>query len=81
MCPPPTRSRESFRAALDRSYVASQDNEHQEVGEEMGEGRLSVADLEIMQTFDRTDYRQSGSSLDSNTEFKKKKLLKGFGMV
>merc|ERR1740137_119651 len=91
---PPTRSKgsrvvrgrgcnESFRAAVDRSYEASQDNEDQEVGEEMGDGRLSVADQEVMETFDRADYRQSGSSLDSNNEFKKKKngkLFKGFGM-
>lgn len=95
---PPTRSKgsrvvrgrgcnESFRAAVDRSYEASQDNEDQEggeeIGEEMGDGRLSVADQEVMETFDRADYRQSGSSLDSNNEFKKKKngkLFKGFGM-
>jgi len=70
---------ESFRAAVDRSYEASQDNEDQEDGD----GRLSVADQEVMETFDRADYRQSGSSLDSNNEFKKKKngkLFKGFGM-
>jgi len=71
---------ESFRAAVDRSYEASQDNEDQEGVED---GRLSVADQEVMETFDRADYRQSGSSLDSNNDFKKKKngkLFKGFGM-
>ena len=42
----------------------------------------SILDIEIMETgFDRGDYRQSGSSLDSNNEKKKKnqKLFK-FGM-
>ena len=31
-----------------------------------------------METFDRANYRQSGSSLDSNNEFKKKKNAKIF---
>ena len=42
-----------------------------------------VLDAEVMATFDRADYRQSGSSLDSNADFKKKKnakIFKGFGM-
>ena len=41
------------------------------------------ADQEIIDTFDRAEYRQSGSSLDSNNEHKKKKnnkMFKGFGM-
>ena len=41
------------------------------------------ADQEIIDTFDRAEYRQSGSSLDSNNEQKKKKnnkMFKGFGM-
>jgi hypothetical protein len=36
-----------------------------------------------MDTFDRAEYRQSGSSLDSNNDPKKKKngkMFKGFGM-
>ena len=44
---------------------------------------MSVADQEIIDTFDRAEYRQSGSSLDSNNELKKKKngkIFKGFGM-
>merc|ERR1719245_2120074 len=56
---------ESFRAAVDRSYEASQDSEDQ-------------PDPEIMETFDRANYRQSGSSLDSNNDFKKKKNGKIF---
>merc|ERR1712012_342709 len=56
---------ESFRAAVDRSYEASQDSEDQ-------------PDPEIMETFDRANYRQSGSSLDSNNDFKKKKNAKIF---
>ena len=56
---------ESFRAAVDRSYEASQDSEDQ-------------PDPEIMETFDRANYRQSGSSLDSNNDFKKKKNGKMF---
>merc|ERR1719410_1613618 len=56
---------ESFRAAADRSYEASQDSEDQ-------------PDPEIMETFDRANYRQSGSSLDSNNDFKKKKNGKIF---
>ena len=40
--------------------------------DELVEGRpLYVADKEIMETFDRADYRQSGTSLDSNNNFKK----------
>merc|ERR1719187_58913 len=60
---------ESFRAAVDRSYEAQEDQEDQ-------------PEPEIMETFDRDDYRQSGSSLDSNNDKKKKnqKLFKGFGM-
>ena len=41
------------------------------------------ADQEIIDTFDRAEYRQSGSSLDSNNDPKKKKnnkMFKGFGM-
>jgi len=60
---------ESFRAAVDRSYEA------QEVEDN--------PDIEITETFDRADYRQSGSSIDSNFAEKKKKnqkLFKGFGM-
>ena len=40
-----------------------------------------LSDIEIIETFDRGDYRQSGSSMDSNNEKKKKnqKLFK-FGM-
>ncbi len=41
------------------------------------------SDPEEMATFDRADYRQSGSSLDSNADLKKKKnakMFKGFGM-
>jgi hypothetical protein len=37
----------------------------------------------VVATFDRADYRQSGSSLDSNADLKKKKnakIFKGFGM-
>lgn len=63
---------ESFRAAVDRSYEASQDSEGQE-----------MQDQEIIDTFDRAEYRQSGSSLDSNQDPKKKKngkMFKGFGM-
>jgi len=80
---------ESFRAAVDRSYEATQDSEDhpggwQEGVDDMGECHpLSGADQEVMETFDRADYRQSGSSLDSNNDFKKKKngkLFKGFGM-
>ena len=56
---------ESFRAAVDRSYEAAQDSEDQ-------------PDPEIMETFDRANYRQSGSSLDSNNDFKKKKNGKIF---
>ena len=39
-------------------------------------------EAEMIEAFDRGDYRQSGSSLDSNAEKKKKnqKLFKGFGM-
>ena len=39
---------------------------------------LIFTDPEIMETFDRANYRQSGSSLDSNNEFKKKKNAKIF---
>ena len=63
---------ESFRAAVDRSYEAAQDSEDPQ-----------QTDQEVMETFDRAVYRQSGSSLDSNTDYKKKKnvkLFKGFGM-
>merc|ERR1719234_2148203 len=59
---------ESFRAAVDRSYEAQEEEQ---------------PDQEIIDTFDRADYRQSGSSLDSNNEQKKKKnnkMFKGFGM-
>ena len=35
-----------------------------------------VLDAEVMATFDRADYRQSGSSLDSNADIKKKKNAK-----
>merc|ERR1719336_1082521 len=52
-------------AAVDRSYEASQDSEDQ-------------PDPKIMETFDRANYRQSGSSLDSNNDFKKKKNGKIF---
>ena len=41
------------------------------------------ADQEIIDTFDRAEYRQPGSSLDSNNQQKKKKnnkMFKGFGM-
>ena len=43
---------------------------------------LFLLDPEIIDTFDRAEYRQSGSSLDSNNDKKKKnqKLFKGFGM-
>ena len=37
-----------------------------------------IKDPEIMETFDRANYRQSGSSLDSNNDFKKKKNGKIF---
>ena len=37
-----------------------------------------LLDPEIMETFDRANYRQSGSSLDSNNDFKKKKNGKIF---
>ena len=37
-----------------------------------------LLDPEIMETFDRANYRQSGSSLDSNNDFKKKKNGKMF---
>ena len=39
-------------------------------------------DPDELETFDRAEYRQSGSSLDSNNDKKKKnqKLFKGFGM-
>ena len=37
-----------------------------------------ITDPEIMETFDRANYRQSGSSLDSNNDFKKKKNGKIF---
>merc|ERR1719509_291192 len=63
---------ESFRAAVDRSYEAGEDE--QAVGVEVSD---------FPETFDRHPYRQSGSSLDSNADFKKKKnvkLFKGFGM-
>merc|ERR1719209_1578107 len=59
---------ESFRAAVDRSYEAQEEDQ---------------PDQEIIATFDRAEYRQSGSSLDSNNEQKKKKnnkMFKGFGM-
>ena len=39
---------------------------------------LFIPDPEIMETFDRANYRQSGSSLDSNNDFKKKKNGKIF---
>ena len=39
---------------------------------------FSHLDPEIMETFDRANYRQSGSSLDSNNDFKKKKSGKIF---
>ena len=73
---------ESFRAAVDRSYEASQDSEDQP-GERGGvywswSNSLLVTDPEIMETFDRANYRQSGSSLDSNNDFKKKKNGKIF---
>merc|ERR1719266_323046 len=59
---------ESFRAAVDRSYEAQEEEQ---------------PDQEIIDTFDRAEYRQSGSSLDSNNDPKKKKnnkMFKGFGM-
>ena len=37
-----------------------------------------LLDPEILETFDRANYRQSGSSLDSNNDFKKKKNGKIF---
>ena len=37
-----------------------------------------ILDPEIMETFDRANYRQSGSSLDSNNDYKKKKNGKIF---
>ena len=48
---------ESFRAAVDRSYEAQVVEDDQ-------------PDSEVMETFDRAEYRQPGSSLDSNNEEK-----------